>query len=108
MRNYREFVRETMQDSLEAAEYLKASLDEYENDGNLDAFLLAIRTVTEAQGGISELARKTSLNRQHLYRTLSKNGNPRLNTLHIILHALGCKLSIEPVSMHPSPFSGGE
>ncbi|MBD3326549.1 hypothetical protein GF339_18335 [candidate division KSB3 bacterium] len=50
MRNYRELVVQTMQDPQEAAEYLKASLDEYEQDGNLEAFLLALRSVVEAQG----------------------------------------------------------
>lgn len=59
----------------------KASLDEYETDGNLEAFLMAIRTVAEAKGVMSELARRTELNRQSLYRTLSKRGNPRLRTL---------------------------
>ena len=98
MRNYRNFVKETMRDPKEASEYLKASLDEYEKDGNIEAFLIAIRTVADAQGGITELARKTELNRQSLYRTLSKNGNPRLKTLDIILNSLGFKLTIEPIS----------
>jgi len=87
-----------MQDPNEASEYLKASLNEYEKDGNIEAFLIAIRTVADAQGGIAELARKTELNRQSLYRTLSKNGNPRLKTLDIILNSLGFKLTVEPIS----------
>ncbi len=86
-----------MRDPNEASEYLKASLDEYEKDGNIEAFLIAIRTVADAQGGITELAKKTELNRQSLYRTLSKNGNPRLKTLDIILNSLGFKLTIEPI-----------
>ena len=97
MRTYRELVTRTMEDPGEASEYLRASLDEYQGDGNLEAFLLALRTVIEAQGGMTELARKTSLNRQNLYRTLSRNGNPRLQTLHEILNALGLRLSIEQV-----------
>ena len=98
MRSYDEYIKETMKDPQEAAAYLKASLEEYEHDDNLEAFLLAIRTVVEAQGGITQLARTTELNRQHLYRTLSTQGNPRLKTLHTILHSLGFKLSIEPLS----------
>lgn len=97
MRTYRELIQETMRDPQEATEYLRVSLDEYEHDGNLEAFLLALRSVVEAQGGMTEFARKTSLNRQSLYKTLSKQGNPRLQTLHTILHALGLKLSIEPM-----------
>jgi hypothetical protein len=49
MRNYRNFVKETMQDPDEASEYLKASLDEYEKDGNIEAFLMAIKTVADAK-----------------------------------------------------------
>lgn len=97
MRTYRDLIQDTMRDPQEAREYLRVSLEEYEQDGNLEAFLLALRSVVEAQGGMTEFARKTSLNRQSLYKTLSKQGNPRLQTLHTILHALGLKLSIEPM-----------
>jgi len=97
MRTYRELIQDTMRDPQEATEYLRVSLDEYEQDGNLEAFLLALRSVVDAQCGMTEFAQKTSLNRQSLYKTLSKQGNPRLQTLHTILHALGLKLSIEPM-----------
>jgi len=98
MKDYRNFVKETVHDPNEASEYLKASLDEYAKDGNIESFLLAIRTVADGQGGITELAKKTELNRQSLYRTLSRDGNPRLKTLDIILNSLGFKLSIESIS----------
>jgi probable addiction module antidote protein len=94
MRNYRDVVTDFVNDPEEASEYLQVSLDEYEKDGNLDAFLTAIRTVAEARGGITQLAQKTNLNRQHLYRSLSKNGNPTIKTLDSILHSLGLKLAI--------------
>ena len=72
MRNYRELVTEKMNDPKESVEYLRCSLDEYFRDGNTEAFLTAVRTVTEAQGGITKLSKQTELNRQTLYRTLSK------------------------------------
>ena len=97
MRNYRDFVTETMKDSTEAAEYLRSSLEEYSADGNLEAFLAAIRSVAEAQGGIAGLAKKAELNRQTLYRTLSTTGNPRIKTLRSVLCSLGFRLAIEPV-----------
>lgn len=40
----------------------------------MKALLLALRHVTEAQGGIGKLAIKTQLNRESLYRTLSTKG----------------------------------
>lgn len=81
----------------EATAYLQIALEEYEEDGEVEAFLIALKNVAQAQGGIALLAEKTHLNRQNLYRTLSSGGNPRLNTLGVILHALGFRLAIRPV-----------
>ncbi len=49
---------------------------------------------------MTELARKTHLNRQNLYSILSKKGNPRLDTFGLILKGLGFKLTIEQGSPH--------
>ncbi len=97
MRDFREYVKEKLEDPQEAVSYLNTALEEYEKESDTEAFLLALRTVTEARGGISQLAKKTNLNREHLYRTLSSKGNPRLNTLEAVLHGLGFRLSIIPV-----------
>lgn len=96
MRDFRDYVKEKLKDPEEAVSYLNAALEEYEEDQDSEAFLLALRTVAEVRGGVSELSRKTNLNRQHLYRTLSGSGNPRLNTLEAVLHGLGFRLSIVP------------
>jgi len=44
------------------------------------------------RASVNEQARET------LYRALSKNGNPRLDTLTKVLHASGLRLSIAPES----------
>jgi len=82
----------------EATTYLKVALEEYEEDGDTTAFLLALRNIAEAEGGMTVLAEKTRLNRQNLYRIMSGNGNPTFQTLYAILHALGFRLSIEPLT----------
>ncbi len=46
--------------------------------------------------GMSELAAKAGLSRESLYRALSEDGNPRLDTLMKVLGALGVKLSLAP------------
>ncbi len=97
MRNFRDYLEEKLKDPEEAASYLNTALEEYDKDRDAEAFLLAVRTVAEVKGGIAELAKKTNLNRQHLYRTLSSKGNPRLNTLEAVLHGLGFRLSIVPL-----------
>lgn len=77
--------------------YLATALEEYRKDGDIDAFLLALKHVAMAKGGISRLAKQAKLNRSNLYRVLSKEGNPRLDTVGAILHNLGFKLSVEAV-----------
>jgi len=84
-----------LSDPEEARAYLDVAIEEYEEDGDLEAFLLALRNVADAQGGLGELAKRTGLNREHLYRALSEEGNPQLGTVDKILHGLGFRLSVE-------------
>ena len=78
-----------LQDPSEAARYLTACLEEGD-----EVFLIGLRDVVDAHGGMSHLAEATGLNRETLYRTLSENGNPRLSSLGLIIEALGLRLSI--------------
>jgi len=75
--------------------YLSIAMEEYQEDGDAEALLIALRNITEAQGGMSILARKTHLNRQNLYNVLSTKGNPTLDTFGLILKGLGFKLAIQ-------------
>ena len=94
---YHDRLLESLTDKGEAIAYLKVALEEYEEDNDTEVFMLALRNVTQAFGGISKLSEKTKLNREHLYRILSKRGNPRLITLDTILRGLGFRLSIEAI-----------
>lgn len=100
-RPYKDFVKEYLQDPEEARGYLEIAIEEYEQDGDKDAFLLALRDVVDAQGGIGRLAQQTGLNREHLYRMLSKGGNPRLDTIGRVLHGLGFRLSVQSIQSLP-------
>lgn len=73
-----------------AAGYLENILDE----GSLNAFLIALRNVAEANGGVGSLAKATELGRESMYKTLSEEGNPQFITVQSILKALGLKISI--------------
>jgi probable addiction module antidote protein len=79
-----------LQNEAEVAAYIEAMLE----DGDARAVPIALRTVAEAVGGMAALARKTGLSRETLYRTLSKRGNPRLDTLAVILAAFGLRLTV--------------
>jgi len=56
----------------EADLYLQIAIEEYHEEGDTDALLLALRNIAEAKGGLSQLAQSTHLNRQNLYKILSK------------------------------------
>lgn len=86
----------SLKDSKEAYDYLLTALEEYQEDNNVEALLIALRNVAIARGGITKLARSTKLNRQNLYKILSNKGNPKLDNFGLILKGLGFKLSIEP------------
>jgi probable addiction module antidote protein len=89
---YDEELRAALSDPEEAAAYLSAALE----DPNQEVFLLALRDVIAARGGITMLADKAELNRVSLYRTLSKRGNPELKTLNRMLCELGFSLAVKP------------
>lgn len=88
--DYHEFLIEGLKDPEEAATYLNVVLEE----GDPKMFLVALRNVAEARGGMSGLARNARLNRANLYRILSKRGNPEATSLNSILKALGLKLLV--------------
>ena len=81
-----------------AADYLQPDelpgyLAEVIHDNDTRALPLALRTAADVVG-MTELARRTGLSRETLYRTLSSNGNPRLDTLATILAAFGMRLTV--------------
>ena len=93
MANYRpydDFLDERFQDPARAAGYLNACLE----DEDPEVFLLALRQVARARGGVAKLVESAPLSREHLYRMLSENGNPELRSLEALLDALGFRLAI--------------
>jgi len=81
---------ESLRDPREAQEYLNAALEEED----MEPFLLALRNVAEAQGGMAQLADKTSHNRERLSSILSDRETMDLKSLVALLHALGFRLIV--------------
>jgi len=79
-----------LKDAENAAAYVEAAIEL----GDPAGVLQALRNVAEARGGVARIAEKTGLNRETLYRTLSKRGNPELKSLTAILDATGLRLSV--------------
>jgi probable addiction module antidote protein len=84
-KDYEELLFTKLRDSEVAAEYLSAAIE----DGSTSEFLLALRNVAEAHGGIGVLSDITHLNRQSMYKMLSEDGNPTLVNLIAVLRAIG-------------------
>lgn len=85
----------------EAANYLKTDQDvvaylSAAAEGNDAAhFARALGTVARARN-MSDLARKSGLTRVGLYKALSSEGNPSLDTAMRVLSSLGIRITIAP------------
>ncbi len=90
---YDDLLMEMLKDEDRALAYLNAALDEQDPR----VFLVALRNVTQAHGGIGLVAQRSGLNRESLYRVLSEKGNPSMQTLAGILGALGARLGVERI-----------
>lgn len=86
-------------DREEAIGYLDVALEEYQQDGDAPFFLKGICNVVEAQGGITELAKRTHMSPDALQKILSDEKAPHVDTFCTILNALGCRLSVVPLEV---------
>jgi probable addiction module antidote protein len=69
------------------AAYLEAALEE--GDPTLITHTLGV--IARARG-MSQVARKTGLGRESLYKALSPDGNPEFSTILKVVRALGLRL----------------
>lgn len=83
---------QVLSDPETAAIYLEECLA----DGNIELFQEALKHVAQTQGGMSAVSKQAGLNRESLYRALSKKGKPQLDTMAKVLAALGMRFSITP------------
>lgn len=71
--------------------YLKAAME-----GNDPKHIARALGDVARSKGMGEIAKKSGLGRQALYRALSDDGNPTLETLLGVLDALGLQLTVQP------------
>jgi len=64
--------------------------------GDADAFRAMLLHVAKAEG-MAEMARRTGLGEKTLFRSLGKSGNPTLDTIDKVLHAVGLRLNVSPM-----------
>lgn len=89
------YMKEQFEDEREVIEFINAALEQYFEDHNKELFLATLKEVVMIRGGITEIAKQSHINRQHVYRMLSSKGNPSFDNIGSLLMALGLKLKVE-------------
>lgn len=78
---WRAYLIEVLADRDEAIGYLQAILDDYYIYGSHTVILRALETVIEAQGGVSELAKRADMEPQAFSEMLSNKETPLIDAL---------------------------
>jgi len=79
----------------EMAAYLEACIAE--SDGDASFVAQALGNIARAKG-MSEIAQETGLGRESLYKALSGDGNPKLDTIVRVAKALGLEITVRPAA----------
>ncbi|MFN4002639.1 addiction module antidote protein [Microcella sp.] len=78
-----------------AAAYLEATIDE---SGDDPAAIAAALGAIARSRNLSELARRTGMSREGLYKALSADGNPSFATIVKVTRALGLTISFRSIA----------
>lgn len=97
LQTFDQFQMEYFQERPEEIEpYIEEVFEEYAKDGDTSALLAALRVIAQAKG-ITTLASETGMTRQGIQLALSRKGNPRLDNINAIMHAMGYRLKVERI-----------
>jgi len=80
-------------DYLDTPEVMAEFLAACREDENPEVFIAALSTVARAKG-MTEVAKKSGLGRESLYKALSPGAHPRHETIRKIVAALDLKLTV--------------
>lgn len=80
---------------LDSEEAIALYLEEVLATGDSNDFIIALGDVARARS-MTELAKKTGLGRESLYKALSSGSKPRFDTIAKIIEGLGLNIKITP------------
>ena len=95
MKDYQEYLIESLKDPEEAEAYLNASIEAYMEDNNMQALMLALEHLARARYSMTDLAKKVGVQRQHLYRIFDNESNPKFQTVTELINSLGFTLEVK-------------
>jgi probable addiction module antidote protein len=75
--------------------YIEAAFE----DGDPEIIASALGDVARIRG-MAKIAQKAGVNRESLYRSLSKTGRPNFKTITSVINSLGFKLAVLPRKRH--------
>jgi probable addiction module antidote protein len=78
-----------------ATQYLNEAINLVQQGESINIFLLALRDIARANG-ISKMAAKTNKSRTSIYKSLSKNADPKFSTIIEILDFLKIRFDFRP------------
>ncbi|MBV6274196.1 putative addiction module antidote protein [Alcaligenaceae bacterium CGII-47] len=82
-----------LNDEADIAAYLQVAIE----DRDPALLAAALGDIARARG-MTQLARDTGLSRESLYKSLSGERAPSSDTLFKVIHAMGFKLTVEPLT----------
>lgn len=81
-------------DAEQARTYLNEGFNTYHENKEIVHFLLVIRTLIEASGGLDLVAKKAGMNPESLIKALSGDDMPAFGDMAAILRGLGYYISL--------------
>ena len=76
--------------------FISAFIKEAEETGSIEQIPYALGIAARAKGML-KTANEIGVNREQLYKSLSKTGNPSFKTIFKVAKSLGYKISFEPI-----------
>ena len=92
-------VTQHLRDEEDIRLYIEAAHEEAPDDA---AFMAKVLGDVARARNMSELARQTGIARDTLYKVTRGEGNPTLDTVSKLAHALGFRLTLEPLAAIPT------
>ncbi len=87
----------TFAQGVESTEDMALYLSIFLEENDFEGLITGLRHIIKVKG-ISQTARLSGLSRQHLYRIIDGNSQPKLETIAKLFHALGLSLSVKPAA----------
>lgn len=97
-RKWEDFMKTEFEKEGYAEKYLEIALEDYEEDGDTNALMFAIKRVADSKGGVKALAERAHLNKQNLYKIFNNKVSPKFDTLTKIFKALGFSLCVKSLN----------